>query len=201
MKKIILVLFLFIGIGSGLVLARYISPDDEKYEVKSEGTTSNSVEKVRVGEAVLKKPARMSVPKLGLYDVVVEHVGMDENGQMEVPAVDDNVAWFQLGYNPGAEGNSVLAGHFDKPTGDPAVFYRLGSMEVGDEIHLTDEDGRIQTYKVTDKAAYPYDDFPTSFVFGKSDRKMLNLITCEGTWDIVSQNYSNRLVVFSELVE
>lgn len=201
MKKIILVLFLFFGIGSGLVLARYALPEKKINEVDSEGTTSNSIEEVRVKDALLKKPAHMSIPKLGLSNIVVEHVGMDGNGQMEVPVVDDNVAWFQPGYKPGSRGNSVLAGHFDKPTGDPAVFYRLESMEVGDKIHLTDVDGVTQTYRVIDKVAYPYDNFPTSFVFGKSDRKMLNLITCDGTWDTVNQNYSNRLVVFSELVE
>lgn len=183
------------------MLARYALPEKKINEVDSEGTTSNSIEEVRVKDALLKKPAHMSIPKLGLSNIVVEHVGMDGNGQMEVPVVDDNVAWFQPGYKPGSRGNSVLAGHFDKPTGDPAVFYRLESMEVGDKIHLTDVDGVTQTYRVIDKVAYPYDNFPTSFVFGKSDRKMLNLITCDGTWDTVNQNYSNRLVVFSELVE
>lgn len=39
-------------------------------------------------------------------------------------------------------------------------------------------------------------------VFGLSDGKSrLNLITCEGTWDEESQNYSKRLVVFAEKVE
>jgi LPXTG-site transpeptidase (sortase) family protein len=202
MKKTVLIIFLFLGIGSGLVFAQYLLPGGNEAKSSFEGTASSLIEDSNeVKEVVPGKPVRLSIPRLSLVDVIVEHVGMDSKGQMEVPAEDDNVAWFQLGYTPGKKGNSVLAGHFDKPTGDPAVFYNLGAMEVGDEINLEGDDGVIQTYRVTDKKAYPYDDFPTSHVFGKSDRKMLNLITCDGTWDQVAQNYSNRLVVFSELDE
>lgn len=38
-------------------------------------------------------------------------------------------------------------------------------------------------------------------VFAKTDGKYLNLITCEGVFDRASRNYSDRLVVFTELQE
>lgn len=202
MKRIVLLLFLFLGIGSGLVLAQYVLPEKNIADtVISEGTASEPLEEKKPVEVIPGKPISLSIPKLGLSEVNIEHVGMDDEGQMEVPSDDFNVAWFQIGYRPGTKGSAVIAGHFDRASGDPAVFYNLNSMEVGDEFTLSLDDGNTQTYRVTEKVAYPYDNFPVEFVFGKSEKKMLNLITCDGTWNPSTQNYSNRLVVFSELVE
>jgi LPXTG-site transpeptidase (sortase) family protein len=200
MKKIVSLLFLFLGIGSGLVLAQYVIPEANQ-KIPSGGTASETVDGIQPTETVPGKPVSISIPKLNLVDVVVEHVGMNEVGEMDVPSNDDNVAWFDIGYRPGTKGNAVIAGHFDKSTGEPAVFYNLNSLEVGDEYTLKGEDGMVQTFKVTDKVPYPYDAFPTASVFGNSNKRILNLITCDGSWDPVTQNYSNRLVIFSELVE
>ncbi len=199
MKKIILLGFLFLGIGSGLVLAQYLFPGDVETS-KAKGTAS-IIAVPPVKEKRLGAPVALSVPKLNLSGIAVEHVGMDYDGKMSVPSSDENVAWFELGYKPGARGSAVIAGHYDRVTGEPAVFYHLNSMESGDIIHLENSNGDIQTFEVIDKTAYPSDDFPTDIVFGKSDKKMLNLITCDGTWDSNARNYSNRLVIFSQLVE
>lgn len=145
-------------------------------------------------------PVTLSIPKLEI-ETKVEHVGLDKDNAMDIPKVDMNAAWYQLGAKPGELGNSVMAGHFDKKDGTPAVFAKLGELEKGDEIIVTDENGKTLKFNVTETASYKLDEFPLKAVFGSHTKARLNLITCEGIFDKSSKLYSHRLVVFSELVD
>jgi LPXTG-site transpeptidase (sortase) family protein len=130
----------------------------------------------------------------------VEFVGEDSEGKMDVPKEVNNVAWYQYGYIPGTPGNAVIAGHLDSTTG-PAVFYRLATLKAGDDIFVTDDAGKQRHFKVTHTATHPSASFPIQEVFGPSAERQLNLITCEGTYDRASKNYSDRTVVYTTLVE
>lgn len=145
-------------------------------------------------------PVIVDIPKIAI-STIVEQVGTDEGGRMGVPVEAANVGWFNLGAKPGEKGNAVLAGHLDTITGAPAVFYNLNLLEIGDEIVITEDKGKVLKFKVFDKQIYQFDDFPVEQVFGESDRSRLNLITCEGIFDQRSQNYSHRTVIYSELIE
>ena len=124
---------------------------------------------------------------------------MDSQGRMDIPRKQQDVAWYDLGYKPGQTGNAVIAGHYDKADGSGSVFYKLSTLDTGDEIITQDGSGKELTFAVVRKENYPYDSFPLTTVFGSSDKKMLNLITCEGTWNKSTKNYSHRTVVFAEL--
>ncbi|MGM0866326.1 MAG: class F sortase [Bacillota bacterium] len=52
-----------------------------------------------------------------------------------------------------------------------------------------------------EKVAYQKDDAPLRTIFGPSEKRMLNLITCKGYFDREIHNYIERLVVYTELVE
>ncbi len=149
---------------------------------------------------LVSRPITLKIDKLGI-EADVETVGMDSQGRMDVPKLDGNVAWYELGVKPGELGSAVVAGHFDSSTGLPAVFYELDSLVVGDEITIIDEVGRSQVFKVREKALYLDSEFPISDVFGRSDGRWLNLITCAGDFDQTAKNYSERRVVFAELIE
>jgi sortase A len=140
--------------------------------------------------APVKEPSFISIPKINVR-ARVEQVGLDEN----------NAGWYKLGVRPGETGNSVIAAHYDKKDGSPAVFYSLSGLEKGDEIIVEDGDGKETRFLVTKTASYPLESFPLQEVFGKSDKQMLNLITCEGVYDKSSKLYSHRLVVFSEAIK
>jgi sortase A len=144
-------------------------------------------------------PKNLDIPRLGV-NAGIESVGLDKTGAMDVPKNADNVAWYNLGSSPGQIGNAVLAGHYDKVTGAPAVFYTLNKLNIGDEISVTDEFGNKFNYKVTGKKIYAYNNLPLNYIFGSSDKARLNLITCSGTWDQANKNYSNREVIYSEKV-
>ncbi len=205
MKKFSLFILLLLGVISGTIIARAGWPliaqeENNNVAIVAKGTTSNEAEKIEKAEILPGKPAGFKIPALGV-DTIVEEVGLDSKGGMDVPSNDTNVAWFGLGYRPSQTGSAVIAGHYDKVTGDPAVFYDLDRLEPGDQIMVVDETGGEQVFSVQNKTAYLTDQFPTELVFGTSEEKILNLITCDGTWDSVNKSYSNRLVVSAKLVE
>jgi LPXTG-site transpeptidase (sortase) family protein len=94
----------------------------------------------------------------------------------------------------------VIAGHLDSPTA-PAVFWDLKKLELGDEIIVTDHEGKQWTFRVTEKQVYGAEDAPLQEIFGSHRKARLNLITCGGEWDTNTRTYSERLAVFAELVD
>ncbi len=145
------------------------------------------------------EPVKVNVPAIGV-DAKVEKVGLLDNGEMGVPDSTERVGWFEPGTKAGNVGNSVLAGHVDSYEG-PAVFFDLKDLKKGDEIKVTNADGKELTFVVRKLKSYPYDDAPIEDIFGETDKRMLNLITCTGTFDQETSNHLERLVVFSELKE
>lgn len=150
-------------------------------------------------EEVFEIPTRLVIPKLQV-DAEVESVGMDQKGRMDVPTGVMNVAWYNLGFKPGQTGNAVFAGHYDKPDGKPSVFNKLDTLKVGDLIEVDGQIGGKQQFKVTEVRVVELDKFPLQEVFGEGDKKMVNLITCGGEWNTEKKEYSERTIVFSELV-
>lgn len=146
----------------------------------------------------VSEPQTLTIPKLGV-NAAVEIVGEDAAGRMDVPKGVFNVGWYGPGFKPGEKGNAVMAGHLDTTTGAPAVFYYMNQLSQGDQIIVTDKNGKNLTFEVVEMRSYPFDQVPLQEIFGLSDKPKLNLITCTGVWNQGSRNYSNRLVVSAEL--
>ncbi|MFS0785902.1 sortase [Shouchella sp. 1P09AA] len=144
-------------------------------------------------------PSELRIPALDVAAPITE-VGLLENGQMGVPDNGTDVGWYEPGTKPGGRGNAVLAGHVDDNNG-PAVFFYLGDLEEDQSIFVTDEDGEELEFTVDKIESYPYDDAPLTEIFGSTDDKQLNLITCTGTFDRQTGNHDERLVVYTSLVE
>ncbi|MBI4137469.1 class F sortase [Candidatus Roizmanbacteria bacterium] len=155
----------------------------------------------KLPEDVSIVPVYLDIARLGLSEVVIEHVGLDNKKRMDVPADPINVAWFEPGYRPGENGSAVLAGHFDLSDGSKGVFADIGDLENGDTIEIFNENGEKLTFQVVDTQVFLDAEFPIDLVFGESVTPRLNLITCAGTFDPITKNYSHRLVVFTELVQ
>lgn len=142
-------------------------------------------------------PVRLIIPVLYI-GAQIEQVGVAAWGQMAVPDNAIDVGWFKLGPRPGEKGSAVIAGHFDGPTGDPGVFINLYMLKKGDRIVVEYDDGRSVVFMVRESRIYPagYADE----VFTSTDSAHLNLITCDGLWDGTKKSYSDRLVVFADIV-
>lgn len=145
-------------------------------------------------------PIQISIPAIGV-DAEVRAMGADERGDMAVPVRRNTVGWYQLGSRPGERGSAVIAGHVSAGSLMPGVFGSLDELKAGDQIVVVDDQGKKLTYTVTKVAAYLTDETPLQSIFLKSDGVYLNLITCAGNWLSDEQEYNQRLVVYSTLVE
>ncbi len=105
-----------------------------------------------------------------------------------------------MGRVPGEVGSAVIDGHSGWKDDVPAVFDSLHKLKKGDKIFIENEQGKILVFVVREIRKYdPSAD--TEEVFFSSDSKAhLNLITCEGTWNAATQSHSERLVVFTDLM-
>ncbi|SFF76800.1 LPXTG-site transpeptidase (sortase) family protein [Halobacillus alkaliphilus] len=187
-----------------------ITPPEEKLKEQVAGgefTVINKNKDMNSSEVVKEEkqketgivPANIQIPAIDVNSDI-ESVGVLDNGQMGVPEDPDKAGWFEPGTEPGNTGNSVIAGHVDSRTG-PAVFYDLDKLEKGDEITVTDQNGEKKTYVVQKLESYPEKESPIGRIFGPTDEKRLNLITCTGEFVRYQGGHQDRLVVYSTLKE
>lgn len=204
MKKAIIALL----IGLTLALATFFlfeqvssnqSVSNPQKEIPKENYETQEIKSQTRISPIITNPHLLVIPKLGIT-TSIEHVGLDNQRRMDVPKDFQNVAWYELGFEPGQDGSAVIAGHYDTPNGSPGVFYDLHTLEEGDEI-IVKENGKSLTFKVTHTEIYPFDQIPLEEIFNSTDKKRLNLITCDGIFDTSTQNYSSRYVVYTVLSE
>ncbi|HEY8992941.1 MAG TPA: class F sortase [Candidatus Microsaccharimonas sp.] len=150
--------------------------------------------------AVIAPPVQLTIDGIHV-SAPVNAVGLAKNGDMDIDSNATQVAWYKLGPKPGEEGSAVIAGHYGWLDGVPSVFNDLNKLSKGDRISTTGDDGAIKTFAVTRTAIYSPDRDATD-VFRSDDGKAhLNLITCQGTWVNSAHTYTERLVVFTDLVK
>jgi sortase (surface protein transpeptidase) len=146
------------------------------------------------------RPTRIKIPVIGV-NAAIEHVGLDANLAVDVPKGVMNAAWWQDGPIPGNVGNSILVGHYDDYKGDPAVFWDLNKLKLGDRLSIVDGNGAEKTFEVVEIAMYRFDDLSImDKIYGSTLNRNLNIITCGGIWDPVARNYDKRLVIYTRLV-
>ena len=141
--------------------------------------------------------ARLEIPSIGV-DASIVSLGVNSDGIMQVPDNGKDVGWYTFSAPPGAPGNAVLSGHLDTATSPTAVFTRLKDLKQGDALTIA-EDGKSIDYRVFWTKAWADDTAPLALILGNAPSPTLTLITCAGTFDRVSRNYNQRLVVRAKL--
>lgn len=143
-------------------------------------------------------PKRLKVPQINI-DIALESVGLTSRGAVDVPRGRANAAWFNLGPRPGEVGNAVIDGHYGIwKNGQTAVFNNLSKLKKGDKLYIIDAQGATTTFVVREFKTYDWTSSVPKIFFSDDEKSHLNLITCGGTWNKTSQNYSKRLVVFTD---
>jgi sortase (surface protein transpeptidase) len=76
-------------------------------------------------------------------------------------------------------------------------------MKIGQGIEVVLEDGTRLQYRVTGNVATKYDDPEVAKVMEQTNREVITLITCGGSWLSSSRgpnggNYSHRIIVRAE---
>jgi Sortase domain len=146
----------------------------------------------------LLPPNRMRIPKIGVSAPVS---ALEPAPEGAVPSPNDPgvVGWYTRGPVPGEMGPAVFVGHLDSYVG-PAVFWRLGELRQGDEVIVGRPDGSSVRFQVARAARYPRASFPSGEVYGPTAAAELRLITCAGSFNPLSRQYSDNVVVYATMV-
>ena len=162
-------------------------------ENQTDAANSNS------NDTTTQEIPRLELTTLGV-SAPIEHVEVNEDGNMQEPSNTEIVAWYSGGSYPGEGSNAVFAGHVDNRNNpEGGIFGQLETLTEGDEISYITNDGLL-TYQVTTMNVYPYDDAPLDEIYGQSGPERLTLITCSGTWYPELEQYGDRLVVVAERI-
>lgn len=141
-------------------------------------------------------PQEITIPVIGVAASIIP-AGVNAQGNMDAPRNVSDVSWYQWGAAPGELGSAVLAGHVDNAAGLRGVFKYVHTLDPGDEISVTRNDGTVQRFVVSEIATYPRSQVPRERLFNQKDAARLNLITCGGSWDAVQRTYTHRVVVYA----
>ncbi|MSR78740.1 MAG: class F sortase [Candidatus Taylorbacteria bacterium] len=145
-------------------------------------------------------PGQLVIPAIGV-NTLIQSVGVDTVGRMGLPSNFTDVSWYKYGPRPGDSGSAVIAGHLDTAVDTNAVFADLSILKEGDLISIIDKTGQEILFKIIGKEVYDEDKAPLEKIFNQSgSARRLNLVTCDGTWNPKTKNYSQRLVIYSERV-
>src|SRR4051794_6634361 len=112
-------------------------------------------------------PLTVAIPRIDVRSPLVR-LGLGAGGELEVPQNPARAGWFTEGAAPGALGPAVIAGHVTW-NGVPAVFYRLGRLQPGDQVTVDRSDGRTAVFTVNRVDQFPKSRFPTKAVYGPID--------------------------------
>jgi len=145
-------------------------------------------------------PASLSIAAINV-ETVIKPAGLTASGDMAIAENPKEVAWYRYGPRPGEKGSAVIAGHYGWKSGVPSIFNDVNKLKKGDRISVTTANEAVVTFAVTHTRTYfPKEDARDVFV-STDGVVRLNLITCQGDWSDAAETYSERLVIYSELVQ
>jgi LPXTG-site transpeptidase (sortase) family protein len=145
-------------------------------------------------------PKKLLIDSLGI-NINIEPVGVDLNGYLETPKDWSVAGWYQKSARPAETGNLLINAHYDNSLGNPAAFYRLKNIKLGDKVSVLDSYGKDYVYTVVDTYYLDIDDPERLKVFEvfDKDKSAMTLITCGGVWN--GNTYDKRFVVNAELIQ
>lgn len=148
-----------------------------------------------VGEPLGFRPLSMAIPDLDVRSAPIQPVGIEDNGELEVPGAEA-IGWYQFGAGiGGGRGSTVLAGHIAY-NGVEGVFRNLDQMETG-QVFTVDHEGSTLSYEVTEVIQYTKEALPIEDLFREDGEERLVLITCGGSFNPSLRSYDDNVVVIA----
>jgi len=190
-----------IALGAGLVAIRsaVVTTRSPAVDILSIGSAPMTEPVPPRWSVPTSRPVALAIPSLGV-DTSVGELGLQADGQVQVPATTRIVGWYRYGVTPGQIGSAVILGHVDSYLG-PGVFFELKTLKAGESLDLTLADGARTRFVVTEVVQYLKTAFPDRLVYGAhGTSRSLQLVTCGGVFDRATGHYLSNVVVFSRLV-
>jgi len=201
-----------IGVAMSLQTSKSVAQEDLPVVVGTPPASSGLIRSTIVGDVPSTGASRPGpantvqnqtrTSRIDPVGLTIERAGIDAgieslrvvDGAMQDPSGPWEVAWYENLGNLVA-GNIVMAGHIDYWNVGPSVFYNLATLQPGDDILVSGDDGKRYPYSVEwirqfDSATMPLDE-----VAGATGDQSLTLITCGGAFDYVNGQYLQRTVV------
>lgn len=146
-------------------------------------------------------PRLLTIPKMQV-SARVQRVGVNTDNTLIAPTNIHDVGWYDRSTKPGESGTIVLDGHVSGPT-KHGVFYSLDNLRENDEIMLERGDGAMFHYKVVKQGSYEYDKVDMQALLSSAvpGKPGLNLITASGRFDIKTNQFEKRTVIFAVLAQ
>lgn len=140
-------------------------------------------------------PVSLDLPTLGVTEAPVTDVGVEPNGDMEIPDASE-VGWYRFGPSPGDTGSAVLAAHIAY-NGVDGVFRNLTEMRPGDRFSVNFSDGSSREFVVFGLRQWSKLEIPLEDLFSRDGTPRLVLITCGGSFNRALDSYDDNVVVIA----
>jgi sortase (surface protein transpeptidase) len=141
---------------------------------------------------------RLTISALGINAPII-NVGVDSSGNLDTPKTLYQVARYNAGANYGQNGTVIIDGHSGSPS-QLGIFKHLSSLPVGAFIGVNLVNGHSYTYQVTSSAVYDLSHATAVKLFTQTATPTMNIISCIGTWDPKTDQFSQRWIVTAKLV-
>ncbi len=151
-------------------------------------------------EVRMADPVRIRVGGIEAEAPVIP-VGVEDDGQMEIPSDVDEIGWYSFGPAPGEGGSAVLSGHVSGGSQGRGVFYDLKRVELGDEVEIDHADGSTTRYRVVAVETINKGELPTDRIFARDGEPKLTLVTCGGSFSRSLNSYDSNIVVVAEPIQ
>ncbi len=141
------------------------------------------------------RPVSMEIDTIDVSRYPIRAVGLEDDGQFEVPD-ETEIGWYQYGATAGRPGATVLAAHvsWNRTVGP---FGKLGTLEPGNRVSITLDDGTTRQYEVFERAIYGKLELPRDRIWRNTGPETLVLITCGGDFNPDIRRFKENIVVYA----
>ena len=147
-------------------------------------------------------PRYLSIPKLGTQARVLE-VGRTEDNKVDAPQTIYDAGWYNGSSRVGSgKGAALIDGHVSGYTSS-GVFYNLKNLVKGDVVEVEMGNGKVYSYKVEHHEVVSLEDVDMAKALRPFDpsKEGLNLMTCGGSFNYETENYNERVIVYTSRVK
>ena len=146
------------------------------------------------------QPRSITLPSIAASGLL-QKVAVDQHKAIAVPTNVHVAGWYVLAAKPGDSGVALIDGHVQGRY-EPGLFKHLAKLQSGDLFTIEQGNGSHRTFEVVSVASYSVAEVTERMlepVEGIS--RQLNLITCGGSYDRTSQQYTRRVLAVSKAID
>jgi hypothetical protein len=149
------------------------------------------------GTPAVVEPTRLRVDAIAV-DMPVTGVGVEPNGQMQLPTDPAIAGWYRFGPDAAATaGHIVIAAHVDAVDYPIGPLARLREVTPGTSVTIGAPDGSARAFVVESLKYYEKASLPTSDLFARDGAPALVIITCGGPFDSTTGHYRDNVVAIA----